>query len=39
MEYSWNKHDCYKLTYHLVLVTKYRNKVINRDILDRLNNW
>lgn len=27
-----NQHSVYKLTYHLVLVIKYRRKVINQDI-------
>lgn len=31
-------HHCvFSLTYHLVLVTKYRRKVINADMLKRLN--
>ena len=34
--YNKNRHSCYKLTYHLVVVTKYRHKVINKDILERL---
>ena len=29
-------HAVYSLNYHLVLVTKYRHKVITADILDRL---
>lgn len=29
-------HAVYNLKYHLVLVTKYRNKVINEPILERL---
>lgn len=37
VDYKKNRHSCYKLTYHLVVVTKYRNKVINKDILKRLN--
>lgn len=37
VDYKKNRHSCYKLTYHLVVVTKYRNKVINKDILERLN--
>lgn len=35
-DYNKNRHSCYKLTYHLVVVTKYRNKVINKDISNRL---
>ena len=31
-----NQHSVYKLTYHLVLVIKYRRKVINKDIFDLL---
>ena len=35
-DYNRNRHSCYKLTYHLVVVTKYRNKVINKEISNRL---
>lgn len=35
-DYDTNRHSCYKLTYHLVVVTKYRNKVINKEISNRL---
>ena len=31
-----NNHSVFKLTYHLVLVIKYRRKVINYDISNRL---
>ena len=31
-----NQHSIYILTYHLVLVIKYRKKVINEDIFDSL---
>ena len=31
-----NRHSVYKLTYHLVLVIKYRRKVIDEDIFDSL---
>lgn len=31
-----NQHSVYTLTYHLVLVTKYRRKVINQQIYSRL---
>lgn len=36
IEYRTNRHSCYSLKYHLVVVTKYRNKVINKSIMDRL---
>ena len=29
---NWNQHSVYVLTYHLVLVIKYRRKVIDEDI-------
>lgn len=35
-DYNRNRHSCYKLTYHLVVVTKYRNKVINKELSKRL---
>lgn len=35
-EYNTNRHSCYLLKYHLVVMTKYRNKVINKIIGDRL---
>lgn len=31
-----NQHSVYKLTFHLVLVVKYRRKVIDQDIFDSL---
>lgn len=31
-----NQHSTYLLSYHLVLVTKYRRKVINQEIFDEL---
>ncbi len=31
-----NQHSVYLLSYHLVLVTKYRRKVINQEIFDEL---
>jgi len=34
--YDTNKHSVYLLQYHLILVTKYRRKVINKDICQRL---
>lgn len=36
MKYKTNRHATYKLQYHLVVVTKYRHKVINKDINRRL---
>ena len=36
MEYRKNRHSIYKLQYHLVVVTKYRHKVINNEINKRL---
>jgi putative transposase len=36
MQYSKNRHSIYKLQYHLVVVTKYRHKCINKDINNRL---
>lgn len=38
IEYNTNRHSCYSLKYHLVVVTKYRNKVINNAILEDLKN-
>lgn len=35
-DYKKNRHSCYNLKYHLVVVTKHRNKVINTDVLERL---
>lgn len=35
-DFNKNRHAYYKLTYHLVVVTKYRNKCISKDIMDRL---
>lgn len=35
-EYKKNRHSCYKLIYHLVVVTKYRHKVINKEVFSRL---
>ena len=34
MEIYKNRHSVYKLTYHIVLVTKYRHKCINDDIFN-----
>ena len=36
MEYKKNRHSVYRLQYHLVLVTKYRHKVINKGMNERL---
>lgn len=35
-DYKRNRHAVYKLTYHLVVVTKYRHKCINDDVMERL---
>ncbi len=35
-DYRKNRHACYKLNYHLVVITKYRHKCITSDILLRL---
>ena len=35
--YKTNRHCCYNLQYHLVLVTKYRHPVISGDLENRLN--
>jgi len=32
MEIKSNRHSCYKLEYHLVVVTEYRKKLINDEI-------
>lgn len=34
--YNRNRHAFYKLTYHLVVVTKYRHPCINEDVMSRL---
>ena len=36
MEFDTNNHSVFKLSYHLVLVIKYRRKVIDDDISNRL---
>lgn len=36
MKYEVNRHSCYYLKYHLVLVTKYRHPVINNNIKQQL---
>ncbi|WJE55543.1 transposase (plasmid) [Bacillus cereus] len=35
-EFNKNRHALYKLTYHLVVVTKYRHPCINENIKNRL---
>lgn len=41
MKYSYykNKHSCYLLQYHLLLVTKYRHPVLKGEIKDFLINY
>lgn len=36
MKFDTNNHSVFKLTYHLILVIKYRRQVINEDISNRL---
>ena len=36
MSYKKNRHSCYDLSYHLVVVTKYRHPVIVGEIKGRL---
>lgn len=36
IDYKTNRHSCFSLKYHLVVVTKYRKDVINKDILNEL---
>ncbi|WP_050182594.1 IS200/IS605 family transposase [Domibacillus robiginosus] len=36
IEYNRNRHARYKLTYHLVVVTRYRKKCISESIMKRL---
>ena len=33
-----NRHSVYKLTYHIVLVTKYRHKCINNEVFSYMKN-
>ena len=35
-EYKTNRHSCYSLKYHLVVVTKYGHKCINKEVMNRL---
>lgn len=37
--YYTNRHSCFLLQYHLVLVTRYRNNVINGDLDDWLKKY
>lgn len=36
--YKTNRHSCYLLQYHLVVVTKYRHPVIDEDIFEVIQN-
>lgn len=36
IDYRRNRHSCYLLEYHLVVVTKYRHPVITEQIMTRL---
>ena len=36
MELNKNRHSIYKLTYHMVLVTKYRHKCINDELFESM---
>jgi putative transposase len=36
MEFNKNRHAVFKLQYHLIIVTKYRHPVINKEINNRL---
>ena len=36
MSYKKNRHSCNDLSYHLVVVTKYRHPVIAGEVKDRL---
>ena len=38
MDLRKNRHSVYKLTYHIVLVTKYRRKCINDEIFEYMKN-
>ena len=35
-EYETNRHACYKLEYHLVVVTKYRKEVLVDEVREDL---
>ena len=36
MDFNTNRHSVYKITFHLVVVTKYRHKCINKEMNERL---
>ncbi|WP_423777528.1 transposase [Clostridium tyrobutyricum] len=36
MEYKTNRHSCYSLKYHLAVVTEYKHKCINNEVINRL---
>lgn len=36
LDFKRNRHSCYMLKYHLVIVTKFENNIINKEILERL---
>lgn len=36
IDYNTNRHACYNLKYHLVVVTKYRHKCLTNEMLKRL---
>ena len=38
-QYYTNRHSCFLLQYHLVLVTKYRRKVFNKDMEEYLSSF
>ena len=33
-EYYFNRHSCFLLQYHIVLVTKYRNPILQGEVKD-----
>jgi hypothetical protein len=38
-DYKKNRHACFKLTYHLVIATKYRHKCMNNDVMKNIMNF
>lgn len=34
--YKTNRHSCYNINFHLVVVTRYRHKCINEELFNRL---
>lgn len=36
VDYKTNRHACYNLKYHLVVITKYRHQCLTKEILVRL---